>query len=213
MRRLVRSQIHAGAWSPVSGQPQAYVVNHYQELGSHDTILTEQLMFRGDATECRKRYIDYQRQIYHLEAAEHVFSKWSGRHADHWATVARIEEDKFYVGYNTLRSYNSPAFVPTFGVQINVDRTKDYAVCYLLVILLPEGVRGKGLGSELYKLVVEFARAVRCDIVVQTPSGQTYTGEPRDEYLVRRGWSFNHGEAYIELTAGTARKYFEKVRM
>ena len=62
-------------------------------------------------------------------------------------------------------------------------------VFYLLSIHLPNGYRGKGYGDSLYMAVERIAADVGCRQIRQTPSGNTSTGETRQSYLNRRGWS------------------------
>ncbi len=70
---------------------------------------------------------------------------------------------------------------------------------YLLGIrLLPE-LRGKGLGRKLYEVVEELARQLGCSRVVQTPSGRTYSGQSRADYLRKLGYSLSGHVATKEL--------------
>lgn len=87
-------------------------------------------------------------------------------------------------------------------------------VFYLLKIWIPEPCRGHGIGDQLYALIVELADKLGCEEVRQTPTGwAAETGEPRADYLARRGWVIEGHEAVWNLSANRAGvKRYERYR-
>ena len=72
-------------------------------------------------------------------------------------------------------------------------------VFYLLHIEIQQGHRGKGHGTELYRLFEQVAKELGCKRIEQTPSGTTIRGETRAAYLKRRGWQTNETIAWKDL--------------
>lgn len=78
-------------------------------------------------------------------------------------------------------------------------------VFYILWLCLPENMRGKGIGADLYRRFEAMASELGCLQIRQTPSGWTKTGETRESYLRRRGWMKQDGsdEVYKLLNQPT----------
>lgn len=110
-----------------------------------------------------------------------VLSDWSlYEEADRIAVVKLYQlPARWFVGYYTADQSH------LLGLQLNFDERR----LYLLEIELPEFLRGHGHGSSLYDRVMEIARRFEMKEVRQTPSGWTYRGESRENWLLRRGWS------------------------
>jgi hypothetical protein len=97
-------------------------------------------------------------------------------------TVAPIHLAKrwLYIGYYTRNPYYC---------LFKLNAQFDTGILYLLEIELPAFLRGKGHGAKLYDAVVEIARRLELREVRQTPSGWVHTGESREDWLLRRGWT------------------------
>jgi len=68
-------------------------------------------------------------------------------------------------------------------------------ICYILWIEVKKSKRGNGYGWELYDTVHKFARDLGSKVVRLTPSGWTWSGESRRDYLLRKGYvSFSDRE-------------------
>lgn len=59
---------------------------------------------------------------------------------------------------------------------------------YLVEIELDERRRGRGEGWSLYESIEGISRNLGCNLLRQTPSGYTFKGESRENYLMRRGY-------------------------
>ena len=73
-----------------------------------------------------------------------------------------------------------------FGARFDLQISD--TLCYLLWIGISKQHRGKGLGSQLYTLIENFAAEVGCTTLRITPSGETFSGKDRRDYLLRRGY-------------------------
>ena len=59
---------------------------------------------------------------------------------------------------------------------------------FFMQIELDENKKGLGLGEKMYKSIEDIARELGCNILRQHASGWTFRGEPRENYLIRRGY-------------------------
>lgn len=73
-----------------------------------------------------------------------------------------------------------------YGFDAEIDG--EISVFYLLHIQLPDIAQGQGFGAMLYDCCTEIAERLGCLKIEQYPSGWTTRGEPRRDYLLRRGW-------------------------
>jgi len=87
----------------------------------------------------------------------------------------------WWIGYRTTGS-NHPQETTHFDVNILKD------TFFVLHIAVEKEERGKGHGDALYKVLEEIARETKCKKVQMTASGQTPSGESRQDYLLRRGY-------------------------
>ena len=71
-------------------------------------------------------------------------------------------------------------------------------ICYILYIELEKNKRGVGDGWSLYESIHSFSKEFGSKIVRQTPSGQTFHGKTRKNYLLDRGY-IPFGETEVEL--------------
>lgn len=108
--------------------------------------------------------------------------------------IVNIDSDKIAITLSCGK-YNNIIRQKVNHIHINIEGK----TFYLLSIEIDNCFRGKGYGSELYNFLVEMARYIGCNRIVQTPSGKTYTGETREDYLKRRGWQSNGVIAWIDL--------------
>ena len=100
----------------------------------------------------------------------------------HFVLAKEISKDHYWTAYKTSES-NLDFGSTRFDLNIIGD------ICYLLHIELEKSFRGKGYGRQLYSCVEEFARRERCSKVVMMPSGTTFSGEDRREYLHKLGYT------------------------
>lgn len=70
---------------------------------------------------------------------------------------------------------------------------------YLLWVWLEAELRGKGYGSQLYRLAEELAAAAGCPTLQQTASGKTSGGEARGNWLRRRGYHHLSGPPELQV--------------
>lgn len=118
-------------------------------------------------------------------------------------TAFHCGNDQWAIKYNwhrKMREWSAGDAYTGFSLNYFTDRR----VLYLLSIHLHEKVRGQGHGRQLYDSVIEIGRQIGAREVRQTPSGWTYTGERRRDYLVRHGWTptGNNAEVFITLDHG-----------
>ena len=66
-----------------------------------------------------------------------------------------------------------------FDIYINEN------VCYLDKIELESWKRGKGFGRKLYSIIEDIGRNLWCDRIIMTPSGVTFKGESRRDWVMR----------------------------
>lgn len=121
-----------------------------------------------------------------------LLSTWPYYRPEHYVHT-RVGEPAYlgYVGYPTWQ----PETVEVTRLEINVE----LPILYLLSIRLQPGLRGRGIGWQLYELVEELARRLGCHYLEQTPSGTTYSRQSRAEYLAARGYTLVGGVAVKEL--------------
>jgi len=58
-------------------------------------------------------------------------------------------------------------------------------VCYLNKIELESEERGKGFGRRLYNIIEDIGKNLWCDRIIMTPSGITFKGEGRRDWVIR----------------------------
>jgi len=96
----------------------------------------------------------------------------------HFVQVSRDEDDVLFIGYRT--NERSP-----FG-KTHFDLQTDGEICYLVDVELEKSERGKGLGKKLYEVTEEIARNIGCSKMRQYPSGTTFNGKTRKDYVQRK---------------------------
>ena len=89
------------------------------------------------------------------------------------------------IGYLTSQ-VGIPDGTTHFFMQI--EELGEGKVAYLVQIELDENKKGLGLGEKMYKSIEDIARELGCNILRQHASGWTFRGEPRENYLIRRGY-------------------------
>lgn len=127
----------------------------------------------------------------HVTQALKVFDDWELFNSEsRWQVVTR--GDSVCIALIDVAVSDWPHVI---DLELNVE-TK---TLYLLHIVLKWDLRNKGYGSQLYELIVEFAKRCGCREVRQTPSGWAHHGEERRHWLERRGWTTEGVEAVIYL--------------
>jgi GNAT superfamily N-acetyltransferase len=127
--------------------------------------------------------------IFHMK--EH--SLWSRFSA---IIAVQISSNKVWVGTAATRGSRRQG---TTNFDINIhDKT-----LYILKVELEKIYRGKGYGEELYLVLEKVARDLGCTSIRQTPSGQTFGGKSRREYLLERGWKPEGDEVVKTLDGST----------
>ena len=101
---------------------------------------------------------------------------------NHKVDAKEMHENKLWVGYS-ISGFNFTERVNYFDLNIIGD------ICYLLHIELEKKFRGKGYGRQIYSCVEEFARRERCSRVRMMPSGTTFSGETRRDYMHKLGYT------------------------
>jgi GNAT superfamily N-acetyltransferase len=94
---------------------------------------------------------------------------------------AKEFDEKIWVEYNMF-GLGSNEIVNCFDLNIDGD------TCYLLHINLSKSLRGNGNGKELYESIEEFSRVEGLRRVVMFPSGTTFCGDSRRNYVHRIGY-------------------------
>lgn len=162
-------------------------------------------------SECVDRKNKLSVAIRYRDIAEQVYSQWTEYSESRYYVQSQAmgeHFDKIWVGLDRIEAIDLPR--TTCGLHLNVEGP----VCYLLVIKILDELCGKGLGDQLYKLTIEFAKQVGCKTVVQYPSGQTPTGESRSSYLSRRGWKPVPGseEMCFDLEEGYTQRHYRRTK-
>ena len=108
----------------------------------------------------------------------------------HYVIAATLgnQEGRWWVSYANHDHNTWPSITSRTGFDLNIHLDYQPYRTYLLTIRLCENLRGQGLGSEMYSAVERIAWRTGCELVEQFPSGVTYRGDERADYLVRRGW-------------------------
>lgn len=115
-----------------------------------------------------------------------------------WTEKSKIsvhEINKRFYSINFLA--NSETISRIHSTHFDVNIIDD--LFYLLSIQITKENRGKGLGLKLYNILEKIAKELNCNKIVQTPSGWTKTGESRESYLMRKGWTLENNIAYKNL--------------
>ena len=83
----------------------------------------------------------------------------------------------------------------TTHFDLNIYNDSDKRICYLAEIELLESLRGKGHGKKLYKIVENIGRDLECNWIIMCPSGWTFDGKRRRDYVEALGYqSINESE-------------------
>jgi len=116
-------------------------------------------------------------------------------HAGHTITISTNEDlapGAVNLGYKTTEG--NPDGTTHFTLQFKEDED----TCYIAWIEIEDLYKGTGLGAELYSIAEEMARQCACRRIVMHPSGRTFTGESRRDYVLRRGYRTIEGSVEVE---------------
>ena len=132
-----------------------------------------------------------------------VMSRWSLDTPHSVIRVVNIDRSgvtRWAIAYDRQKTHrqNNTAMSTYSGLSLEYHSSS--GILYLLHISIADSFRGKGFGAELYRLVVDIAKQLKCREVRQTPSGwAAVTREPRVDYLTRRGWVADNNEVVLRL--------------
>ena len=111
--------------------------------------------------------------------------------SSHHEIAGKDLESAVWLGYRT----ETGTYLDKTGWDVNIIGD----IFYILDIRIERGNRGKGFGGFLYEVLTNIARELGCKEIRQTPSGWTFLGETRMNYLLRRGWIQDGSEAFRSL--------------
>lgn len=87
-------------------------------------------------------------------------------------------DEEIFISYRTEE--RSPVGTTHFDLQT------DGIICYLVHIELKGSQRGHNLGKKLYEAAEDVARSIGCSKIRQFPSGKTFNGETRRDYVKKK---------------------------
>ncbi len=105
----------------------------------------------------------------------------------------RAENMGTFLSVDYRTSQGNP--IGTTHFDLNIYNDSNGKICYLAEIELLELLRGKGHGKKLYEIVENIGRDLECNFVTMHPSGWTFDGKRRRDYVKSLGYySINESE-------------------